>query len=523
MTSHLFLAQIGPVQSFIAQARRTQDLYVGSQILSNLAVAAVHAAIRLDGFKPIFPFVENGEIYGGTSSHVFAFIATSDPREIAHHLQAALTAYWMEYYALPVRRELQRILGGGDWVKTFDRQAEPFKTDSSSGWMEFYWVALAYDATRHGEIYGQARRALSQRKMLRHFPQVEEPGIKCTLTGAQSALNLDWAKVRRGNPKIGDIVLRPNENLGTLALIKRLAQIVNPDETVLRFPPTDAIAADDPNLREDASIDTQGREVEGYLAVLHMDGDNMGKTLSGLTTLSLHQDFSKALAHFSSNVAPQVVKDHGGRAGRLVYAGGDDVLVLLSLKHALNCADALQRAFKSTIKSQMKMEMTASAGIAITPSNLPLDRALEMARKAEAIAKDHYGRDAIAIAEAHGSSGLRETGTKWDKLAHIHALQAVFANKQVSSKLGFDLREIAYAMQGGAVTRSMREAEMRRVLKRRSNEVLKDEDRKQVVQIVGDAVMMIAEDGHIPNPQWDEAANWAILARFLASGGKREG
>ena len=33
---HLFLFTIGPVQSFIAQARKTQDLYAGSRILSDL-------------------------------------------------------------------------------------------------------------------------------------------------------------------------------------------------------------------------------------------------------------------------------------------------------------------------------------------------------------------------------------------------------------------------------------------------------------------------------------------------------
>ncbi len=34
MNNHLFLFTLGPVQSFIAQARKTQDLYAGSETLS---------------------------------------------------------------------------------------------------------------------------------------------------------------------------------------------------------------------------------------------------------------------------------------------------------------------------------------------------------------------------------------------------------------------------------------------------------------------------------------------------------
>jgi CRISPR-associated protein Cmr2 len=36
----LFIATIGPVQPFIASARRTRDLYLGSTLLSELSKAA---------------------------------------------------------------------------------------------------------------------------------------------------------------------------------------------------------------------------------------------------------------------------------------------------------------------------------------------------------------------------------------------------------------------------------------------------------------------------------------------------
>lgn len=44
---HLFLFTISPVQSFIAQARKTQDLYAGSLLLSELIDFAIHELKKL--------------------------------------------------------------------------------------------------------------------------------------------------------------------------------------------------------------------------------------------------------------------------------------------------------------------------------------------------------------------------------------------------------------------------------------------------------------------------------------------
>ena len=51
---YLFLFNIGPVQSFISQARKTQDLYAGSRILGELIFAASEVAEKNDA-EFIFP------------------------------------------------------------------------------------------------------------------------------------------------------------------------------------------------------------------------------------------------------------------------------------------------------------------------------------------------------------------------------------------------------------------------------------------------------------------------------------
>jgi CRISPR-associated protein Cmr2 len=54
--THLFIFTIGPVQSFIASARKTQDLFAGSKLLSYLCFCAAEQAVK-EGGKIITPYI----------------------------------------------------------------------------------------------------------------------------------------------------------------------------------------------------------------------------------------------------------------------------------------------------------------------------------------------------------------------------------------------------------------------------------------------------------------------------------
>jgi CRISPR-associated protein Cmr2 len=115
-----------------------------------------------------------------------------------------------------------------------------------------------------------------------------------------------------------------------------------------------------------------------YYAILHMDGDNMGKWVSGenapkikdilhpevreqllkdnnWSTLleqnrplnpALHIATSKALRDFSLRVVREIVeRDH---LGKLIYAGGDDVLAFVSLKDLPRVMRALRAYFSGS-------------------------------------------------------------------------------------------------------------------------------------------------------------------------------
>ena len=60
MSGHLLLITLGPVQDFIAAARRTRDLWFGSHLLSELGRAAAKAVVN-QGASLIFPALDRGD------------------------------------------------------------------------------------------------------------------------------------------------------------------------------------------------------------------------------------------------------------------------------------------------------------------------------------------------------------------------------------------------------------------------------------------------------------------------------
>ena len=64
-----------------------------------------------------------------------------------------------------------------------------------------------------------------------------------------------------------------------------------------------------------------------------------------LTGPSLHAFINRALGHFSHRIAPWVVEQEF--SGRLIYAGGDDVLCLAPADHALDIAARLMQLFSA--------------------------------------------------------------------------------------------------------------------------------------------------------------------------------
>jgi CRISPR-associated protein Cmr2 len=157
-----------------------------------------------------------------------------------------------------------------------------------------------------------------------------------------------------------------------------------------------------------------------------------------LMTPAVHGAISEGLASFSLKLVRWVVEERF--PGRLVYAGGDDVLALVPMEHALaaarelralfsgealigpngalevqfgNCAASGYLWFQGEPTLTMGPTATASIGIAIAHHLSPLDAALNAAREAEKAAKVLYDRNALCVHLLKRSGEHVRVGAQW--------------------------------------------------------------------------------------------------------------
>nr|BBH92684.1 hypothetical protein KTA_08830 [Thermogemmatispora argillosa] len=152
-----------------------------------------------------------------------------------------------------------------------------------------------------------------------------------------------------------------------------------------------------------------------YYALLQMDGDQMGTLIGEVQSQQDHRAISKALSTFARKHVPAIVEDQ--RPGKLIYAGGDDVLALAPLAQVFAIASGLQRAYHEIVGSQVQKvttrKATASMGIAIAHHLMPLTLVRRMAREAEEQAKHRYGRNALVVTLLWRSGITLSAGCQW--------------------------------------------------------------------------------------------------------------
>jgi CRISPR-associated protein Cmr2 len=203
-----------------------------------------------------------------------------------------------------------------------------------------------------------------------------------------------------------------------------------------------------------------------YYAILYLDGDNMGKWLSGellpeiqyaynskvweklpenfkkdlqrytpnkILTPAIHSAISTALRNYAIEFVRKIVEEE--HLGKLIYAGGDDVLAFVNLKDLFDVMEKLRWAFSGYIKlDQEKIEIdttnnngfvlkdgvyyltmgknaTCSMGVLIAhykePLKIVIDKVFEMNKKAKEARKNrfaicllkHSGEERVGVAE----------------------------------------------------------------------------------------------------------------------------
>ncbi len=345
--------------------------------------------------------------------------------------------------------------------------------------------------------------------------------------------------------------------------------------------------------------DTTEMRPTDYYAILLMDGDGMGKWLSGtheglanfeamlhpkalgqlrgnqdwqkvlsqkrLISPSLHAAISQALANFALNCVPYVVEEL--HFGRLVYAGGDDVLAFLPLAEVLSAARELRALFSGEAKREpdetirvefgskhwtgwldwngrrlltMGNKATASIGIVIAHRLHPLRDALQQAREAEEDAKDRYGRNAICIRWLKRSGEAVQMGAQFyyreyditDTLALLgEVVELMRGDGAIRLSRGFATALMEEAATLSALPKEAQEAELLRLLRRHSEG--SDTAKEQKLQSLAHQLVQLSQaldehadkdaDPHdLTKPQRGllELAKWLTFIRFAVGGGE---
>lgn len=217
--THILIFSIGPVQSFIAEARRTVDLSNGSYMLVEVARSAAQAVDKAGG-QLIFPTARALKEEVGVPNVLVALVA--NPKGVADKAVKAAKTRWQNF--------------ADDAQESLLSQDDPLLREiwqrQQNNHLEFYWIAAPYTDNNYAACYKKASEALAARKRTRNFDQVHEDGPKDSLSGSRSALRTSksqnkaqaardyWSQMRA---KTTAAELQEGELLDTIGAMKRFA------------------------------------------------------------------------------------------------------------------------------------------------------------------------------------------------------------------------------------------------------------------------------------------------------------
>ncbi len=248
----LLLFTLGPVQDFIAAARRTSDLRAGSYLLSFVTAHALRPVWQAGGTGAVlFPDleVEKGvvDFWEGRTSRLPADLA------LPNRFLAFVPAEKAEALARDAEGAARQALKNAvEQVKqVFGSRL--FGWNEADHFLEIAWAAAPYDAARpYGEQYVAVEQAVGGAKALRAFEAAPSTGFRDSLTPMQGALvphehatqravNAFWSN----SEARGRLRLRGGEQLSALSITKRLFREVREQRAEDGFPSTASLATAD--------------------------------------------------------------------------------------------------------------------------------------------------------------------------------------------------------------------------------------------------------------------------------------
>ncbi len=495
MSKFLFLCSIGPVQEFIATARRSRDLWFGSWLLSELSKSVAKACLDCGG-ELVFPCPKDpaNDLSPDSKfnspnrvSAIFDDFDRTKAKDIQKAMEDRLDQLWRE-----VKQHIQTTLKASSCANAL--YTEDLADEQVKKMTEFYWVAVAFNETDdYPTVRDKAEAYLAARKNTREFePNRGLNRPKSSLDGMrESVIPEKYYQKNTANPKeLYDVYrARGAERLSGVDLLKRLGRL----EDENKFPSTSDLAAapllaqikKEPDKKEELfkrlkelikegypKVEPNGsllfeariaefvddpkklpevlcehkeilKEYFGGLAycLFIADGDNMGKIIDEQKNVNDHRDLSRKISEFAETV-PDIIKSSHGTC---IYAGGEDILAYLPLHEALKCAEVLNEKFSNHM-SQYKSNnasCTLSGGLVIAHHLTPLHEVIKLAHEAERISKSRDGKNGLTVVLSKRSGVDTMISDQWGNIVERLLLLTEWINQDdIGQGMAHELKQL---------------------------------------------------------------------------------
>lgn len=229
MTKYLVTFSVGPVQGFIASARRSRDLWGGSWLLSELSKACAKS-LKDSGATLIFPHIQNNNDLNENSefsvgNKIQVIIAADNLEQLKSHINAAKQATHQRF-----RKEVKsakNALGGFDnqlRLDIWNTQANDHHDDYVE--IQVAWAKIDGDNGYHDAVQ-KVGRVLASRKATRDFKpsattpyQPERMIPKSSLDGMRETVIQEDKQIKDNLRK--KLSLSSSEQLDVAGVVKRL-------------------------------------------------------------------------------------------------------------------------------------------------------------------------------------------------------------------------------------------------------------------------------------------------------------
>lgn len=479
----LLRVSVGPVQEFISEARKTRDLYIGSRLLSLATLNSMRPIYETYGPKSIvYPHIKYSKERLSSLPNIYmAVIPKSKLDETLSQMENELCNFWndvqkkfelklsydcrghynqkmkspfyINWVAVPVTveelnnsyklkvKEILRFFEERKLTRTFGSwEGEYVQKCSQCGRRE---CAPEIYASVHTEMKSRIREneVLCSICLLKRLINPDDIGV--TDQKFDSVVDISAASAKKlieqnknENKDVKEFADKVREIGKYIGITQKNGEYYYEDYLNFDFFKKEYEAPDDKELRRlceeakeklHAAYESLGiKEPSKYYSILMMDGDNMGKLMSGEVklvsgeiikdtefTIDYQKKLSEILADTGSNTS-ELIKDQKEGNGLCVYSGGDDLLAFLPLERSLSTANKARSSFISEFK-ESNIKQTISAGIVILHHKDPLRRGLEEARKNVDQAKELFeDKDAFCITLRLFSGSIVTWGYKWE-------------------------------------------------------------------------------------------------------------